>query len=97
MTIATDPQYEKPATQHLDVVMLKRDVSEFAAKLGDFKRISVQAENSVAARWLPEVVKHEKEYRVLAVLPPGHQAEAEMLANQREYAGNVTDRSKVGL
>ena len=32
MTIATDPQYEKPRTEHLDVVLLKLGVSEFTAK-----------------------------------------------------------------
>ena len=97
MTIATDPNYEKPSTQHLDVVLLKRDVSEFTAKLSDFKRIPVQAADPIAAQGDPEVAKHDKEYRCLGAVPPGFETEPEANARQREYAGGVTDKSKIGM
>ena len=97
MTIATDPQYEKPRTEHLDVVLLKLGVSEFTAKRSDILRITVDAPDPVTAKWSPEVVKREKEYRVVDAVPPGYQTEVEMQANQREYAGNVTDRANIGL
>jgi hypothetical protein len=97
MTIATDPLYEKPRNENFDVVLIKRTASELMAKRDDFKRIPVQAENTIAAQWLPEVVKEEKEYRVLTAVPPGFETEPEAMARQREYAGNVTDRANIGL
>ena len=97
MTISTDPQYQKPNAQPLDVVMLKLSASEFTATPGDIKRVSVMAADPIEARGAPDVVKLGKEYRVLGVMPPGYQTEAEMMAQQREYAGNVTDRANIGL
>ena len=97
MTISTDPEYQKPANHQFEVVMLKLGVSEFTAKKSDILRIPVDAPDSVTAKWAPEVVKREKEYRVVDACPPGYQTEMEMQVNQREYAGNVTDRANIGL
>ena len=97
MTIATDPEYQKPRTNQFEVVMLKLGVSESTAKRSDILRITVDAPDPVTAKWSPEVVKREKEYRVVDAVPPGYQTEVEMQANQREYAGNVTDRANIGL
>ena len=97
MTIATDPQYQKPDTQPLDGVLLLRTASEFTAKQSDFKRIAVLAVDPIAAQADPEVVKYEKEYRCLGAVPPGFETEPEANARQREYAGGVTDKSKIGL
>ena len=97
MTTSTDPQYQKPDTQPLDVVLLLRTASEFTAKQSDFKRIPVQAVDPIAAQGDPAVVKFEKEYRCLGAVPPGFETEPEANARQREYAGGVTDRSKIGM
>ena len=97
MTIATDLQYQKPATHPFEVVMLKRTASEFTATKADILRVPVDAPDPITAKWSPEVVKREKEYRVVDACPPGYLTEVEMLAQQREYAGNVTDRANIGL
>ena len=97
MTIATDPQYEKPRNENFEVVLIKLTASEFTAKRSDFLRILVQAPDSITAQWDPAVVKHEKEYRSLGAVPPGFETEPEANARQREYAGNVTDRANIGL
>lgn len=93
----SDPQYEKPRTEHFDVVLLKRSVSEFSATPGDFKRIAVEAADPISAQADPKVMEEEKEYRCLGAVPPGYQTEPEMMAQQRTYAGNVTDRANIGL
>ena len=97
MTIATDPLYEKPRHEPFHVVLLKRTASELTAKPDDFKRIPVAAADPIAAQYDPAVVKHEKEYRSLGAVPPGFVTEPEAMAQQREYAGNVTDRANIGL
>ena len=97
MTTSTDPLYQKPNLEHLDVVLIKLTASEMSAQETDFKRIPVQAQDSISARWHPDVEKHAKEYRIIGAVPPGFLTEPEMLARQREYAGNVTDRANVGL
>ena len=97
MTTSTDPLYEKPRTEPFDIVMLKRTANELMAKPGDFKRLAVTAADSISARWLPEVVALEKEYRCIGAVPPGFRTEAEAMAQQREYAGGGTDRANIGL
>lgn len=82
--------------EHFDVVLLKKDVSEMAAKPEDFKRVAVVAPDPLRAQQTEEVAKVIKEgYRPLAAVPPMVQIDAEIHARRRAIEGHDLDRSKI--
>lgn len=91
------PNHEKPRTAPFDVLMLKLGANERTCKPEDFKRVAVTAVDQMQAAQDPKVVAEEKEYSILAITPPGHETEIEMMARSRAYNGNVTDPTKIGF
>ena len=75
------PEYPK-RVEDFELVLLKTDVSEFAATPADFKRVHVAAEDQLQAMMSEEA--KVSGYRVLFVSKPGVPTEPEILARRRE-------------
>lgn len=76
----TYPVYE----QHFEVVLMRRGVSEDAAKPEDFVRVAVTARDQVQALLKDEVkAAAGTEYNVVLAAPPGVQTGPEIMARRR--------------
>lgn len=77
-----------------DVVMIKKGINDMTAKPEDFKRVSVEATDPIAAQTDDKVIA-ENEYRVLFATRPGVPTDPETMARRRVYEGHVTDPTKI--
>jgi hypothetical protein len=77
-----------------DVVLIKKGASSLTAKVGDFKRLTIEASSSLAAQ-LDDRVSAESEYVPMMAIRPGVMSEPEIMARRRELEGPPVDRSAV--
>lgn len=66
-----------------EVVLLRDGVNQMAAKWEDFKRLPVEAENTLQAQML-DAVRAEKGWSPIFATKPGLLTEPEVLARRRE-------------
>jgi hypothetical protein len=94
MTTKETPTNFPEHNELFDVVLIKADVNDLAAKPGDFKRVTVEASDPSAAQYHADV-RALTGYRVMFAVPPGVSTEPEIMARRREMEGPTVDRSKI--